>query len=807
MLLMCAALLVLTPSVGLEVPTGRHVTALVGSNVILECPLNFPNDEHVPYVIEWKKQHLRSPLYIWYDGYPPHVADSYRGRVSRVSVRSREHGLASLNVTNVTEPDGGWYECIVHFLNQSPAVLGNATWVHLDVHAAPRLVRTPARDVFVNIGDSLTLTCQARGTPQPVISWLKEGKPVRKSDTISLERAGSELRMTKIAAEDIGDYACVAANAVGDVQWKSKIIMAGGAEIEKGPSNDTKLAGEQAVLQCRTRARPDNVTVHWLRDGVDVTRLAELRGRLKLADNGSLVLAALQPDDHGRYTCQASNGIGTAQRASAYLTVHFPADVPYTPAVQHLTAGSPGVIRCHIRSSPPFQFVTWYHNRRSLEPKHTPGVSVLKNGSLLIEKVTTDHRGTYRCQPYNLHGTGGDSGEMRVEVRERPRFLVRPRNLYQRRLQDTVQMPCVVEGTPAPEVTWRRHDNQSLPSDRISLSQGNITIRLLQKSDFGYYECVARNSAATIVTSTQLVTEGATSQAPHNISTNVSSSAITVRWLPGYSGERLFDQRHSVWYREEGASNWNTYEIKAGDDVTDQVTIYHLPSGTVYELMVAAKNELGDSLFSEQVSVRTLTTDEMAGVDAGADTAASRKEALDGDGPLPGAPVDLNVTESHGGGFLVSWKPPVESTHVPVLHYEVHMKVADGKWTNQGDRKITKTKYIVRQLHGGRKYYFKVLAFSAAGSTASEELMYEVPEHVQQKAITAALVGGLLLLIVSIILSICTVKICNKRKRRQQEKEYNMVACRVTESHSVVNSPAPVPRALERRGTISLDHY
>ena len=45
---------------GLEVPTGRHVTALVGSNVILECPLKFPNDEHVPYVIEWKKQVRRA---------------------------------------------------------------------------------------------------------------------------------------------------------------------------------------------------------------------------------------------------------------------------------------------------------------------------------------------------------------------------------------------------------------------------------------------------------------------------------------------------------------------------------------------------------------------------------------------------------------------------------------------------------------------------------------------------------------------------------------------------------------------------
>ena len=89
-----------------------------------------------------------------------------------------------------------------------------------------------------------------------------------------------------------------------------------------GPRNQTRKAGEQAVLECHTRARPDNVTVQWLRDGVEVTRLAELRGRLKQADNGSLVLNGLHRDDQGRYTCQASNGIGTAQRASAFLQVH-----------------------------------------------------------------------------------------------------------------------------------------------------------------------------------------------------------------------------------------------------------------------------------------------------------------------------------------------------------------------------------------------------------------------------------------------------------------------------------------------------
>ena len=40
--------------------------------------------------------------------------------------------------------------------------------------------------------------------------------------------------------------------------------------------------------------------------------------------------------------------------------------------------------------------------------------------------------------------------------------------------------------------------------------------------------------------------------------------------------------------------------------------------------------------------------------------------------------------------------------------------------------------------------------------------------------VTAALVGGMLLCIVAIILSVCTVKICNKRKRKKQEKGKNI---------------------------------
>ena len=48
-----------------------------------------------------------------------------------------------------------------------------------------------------------------------------------------------------------------------------------------------------------------------------------------------------------------------------------------------------------------------------------------------------------------------------------------------------------------------------------------------------------------------------------------------------------------------------------------------------------------------------------------------------------------------------------------------------------------------------------------------------MPENVKRRAITAGLIGGVLFFIVAIIVSVCTVKICNRRKRRKQEQGTN----------------------------------
>uniref|UniRef100_A0A1A9UMW9 Ig-like domain-containing protein n=1 Tax=Glossina austeni TaxID=7395 RepID=A0A1A9UMW9_GLOAU len=170
------------------------------------------------------------PIYIWYESYPEHIEEGYKGRVSRVSPDS-PFGSASLNLTNIKESDQGWYECKVVFLNRDPKQHKNGTWFHLDVHAPPRFSVTPEDIIYVNLGDSIILNCQADGTPTPEILWYKDANPVDPSPTVGIFNDGTELRISTIRHEDIGEYTCIARNGEGQVSHTARVIIAGGAVI------------------------------------------------------------------------------------------------------------------------------------------------------------------------------------------------------------------------------------------------------------------------------------------------------------------------------------------------------------------------------------------------------------------------------------------------------------------------------------------------------------------------------------------------------------------------------------------------
>ena len=73
-------------------------------------------------------------------------------------------------------------------------------------------------------------------------------------------------------------------------------------------------------------------------------------------------------------------------------------------------------------------------------------------------------------------------------------------------------------------------------------------------------------------------------------------------------------------------------------------------------------------------------------------------------------------------------------------------------------------------MGAAKAYLFRVLSHSHTSYSVSEELKYALPDDLKQRAVVAGLIGGLLFFIVAIVLSVCTVKICNKRRRRKHDR-------------------------------------
>ncbi|XP_068973201.1 protein turtle isoform X15 [Bombus flavifrons] len=786
-----------------------HITAILGESVVFNCHVEFPGEHPVPYVLQWEKKvgdtGQEIPIYIWYESYPTHSGEGYEGRVSRVSPNS-PYGVASLNLTDIRESDQGWYECKVVFLNRSPNSHKNGTWFHLDVHvprvsredkndwfvfvAPPKFSITPEEMIYVNVGDAIILNCQAEGTPTPEILWYKDANPVEPSTTIGIFNDGTELRISTIKNEDIGDYTCIARNGEGQISHTARVIIAGGAVITVPPTNQTKLEGEKVQFSCEAKALPGNVTVRWFREGAPVTELSALDTRVSIKPDGSLVINPVSADDSGQYLCEVTNGIGDPQSASAYLNVEYPAKVTFTPTVQYLPFRLAGVVQCYIKANPTLQYVTWTKDKRLLEPYQTKDIVVMNNGSLLFTRVNENHQGRYTCTPYNAQGTQGSSGPMEVLVRNPPVFTLEPEPIYQKKVGETVEMHCdaqEAEGTQKPTIQWHRRDGASIQRNRAKIVGGNLTIESLRRADFGFYQCVASNEVATISASTQLIVEGTQPHAPYNVSGTATEFAVSLTWLPGYSGGPDYKQDYTIWYRESGTSEWKTIPVTPSGSTT--VTINSLTPGTLYEFQVIGKNALGDGMLSKLITIRTLDILDHNTLILPTDSTGNPvfPPIMRPKGPKPGPPKNLTVTEV-SNGFLISWEAPVERNHL-IQYYTIKYKT-DGPWKtlNKGQIRPEETSYLVKNLVGGRTYYFQVFANSATNYGASEQVKFPVPARVKHKAITAGVVGGILFFIVAIILSICAVKICNKRKRRKQEKEllsaYSMVACRVTDARN-----------------------
>jgi len=79
------------------------------------------------HIMTWRKQGHEVPIFIQFNGYPPHVDESYQGRIRLVE-------MTAIEISDLRAQDEGWYECSVVRLEGTDERSVNGSWIYLTIN-------------------------------------------------------------------------------------------------------------------------------------------------------------------------------------------------------------------------------------------------------------------------------------------------------------------------------------------------------------------------------------------------------------------------------------------------------------------------------------------------------------------------------------------------------------------------------------------------------------------------------------------------------------------------------------------------
>ncbi|GAB1598970.1 uncharacterized protein LOC106876426 isoform X4 [Argonauta hians] len=752
-------------------------SASLGGQQVLNCHVSLPEGKKKPHVIQWNKAGVDLPVYVRYYNYPPQINNRFKDRLKII------HGM-SLEISHIRTQDEGWYECKVIFLD-TEKLTGNGTWVYLKVNIPPRIVACSPKSLHHQQGETVELFCNASGSPEPALIWNKDSKPLQASSRIQID--GYKVIIRNVQRSDAGVYMGTFSNTVGSVSQLINLVVEallfvlcnskyalfkGAAYILTPPENMTAIEGQRIKFQCGAMAYPNNITYNWFKDSENIKFLPDYGKRVNAFKDGSLVITSVIKSDMGWYTCHPTNGIGEDPKASAYLNVTYLPKMLKMLNRIYWALGHQQSLVCNVDANPPIIKTQWTKNGRTMQ-FNNDRLQLLPNGTVVVSRVQNSDAGSYSCQATSSLGRGPSSLLVQVMVRDPPYFTIRPKPIYQSVAGKSVTIPCDAEGTPKPDITWRKVVGEIDWDRRATQNKGNLTIYNLEKMDHGDYECIATNQITSIVIGTKLIIEKTTPHAPYNVTVTTSLFTAKVQWMPAYDGG--LEQNYVIWFRNSGLikSNWQTIGVPPGDKTT--FIIYSLEADSDYEFMVLSRNSLGRGLFSERVQARTL------GYHTGLPTSLPTKPngatyippVVRPIGPRPKPPLNVTV-DILRGAVNISWFAPPKS-NVSIFYYVVEY-CNDTMWHRVEEVVLTpKSWYLIHDLIPGT-YKFRVFSFSLLSYSQPQESEEVVVPEVSALPVPAigGIVGGLAFLLIAVILAIIAV-IISKRKQKKKAKKYGNV--------------------------------
>ncbi|XP_072155743.1 nephrin [Bemisia tabaci] len=475
--------------------------------------------------------------------------------------------------------------------------------VKLSVYFPPEHVLIKVEPDNLRSDTKATLTCDGSSSNPPAeLSWWLDNTLVQSGVTKSTKPlrlyggATSSIQLTLNVTSDMDgkEFTCQATNtalqrsvhALIKLKVLYKPVF---TELEGG--DQMGIEGEPLLIALHARGRPSSISYVWTKNKATL--------KSKYVDGPVLNITKLRRSDTGLYTVTSTNSEGSTS-LTFNISVQYPANITAVSENIMVSPGEEAELWCKVDGNPlSMDNIVWrksgFNKERSVEAFNN------NTSFLTVRNISVQDMGAFECVANN--GFGNDSSRaVFLVVKHKPEMDVRPSLAKSAaNVGNTAKLICRGSGAPKLSFHWTK-DKTKLPvnttgkyaSEFIKVNEVTyesiLSVRNVDASDYGQYDCIARNELGTASTSIQLSVMSVPDP-PYNFSVvNITYNSIALSWKPGFNGGQ------PAWYKIsfQSSSTDQLHYIETSKDTTETV-IPGLELGTQYVFKILAKNDLGES--------------------------------------------------------------------------------------------------------------------------------------------------------------------------------------------------------------------
>uniref|UniRef100_A0ACB8EYJ4 Neural cell adhesion molecule 1 n=1 Tax=Sphaerodactylus townsendi TaxID=933632 RepID=A0ACB8EYJ4_9SAUR len=503
---------------------------------------------------------------------PPTVMWKHLGRdvVLKKDVRFVVLANNFLQIRGIKKTDEGMYRCEGRILTRGEVDFRE---IRVIVNVPPTVhTRQSTVNATANLGQSVTLVCEADGFPEPTISWTKDGESIEQGEDdekYGFSYDGSELTIRRVEKNDEAEYICIAENKAGEHDATIHLKVFAKPKITYVENKTAMELEDQITLTCEASGDPIP-SITWR------TSTRNISNEEKLLASQRACASNKEEDEELRSNCMHE------KRFSSFV------DSARETRGEEQESHKEEVVCLHWEVCP-----------SSLHQKTQDGRIVVRSharvSSLTLKDIQYTDAGEYICIASNT--IGQDSQAMYLEVQYAPK-LQGPVAVYTWE-GNQVNITCEVFAYPSAVISWFR-DGQLLPSSNYSNiriyntpTASYLEVTPDSENDFGNYNCTAVNRIGQ-ESSEFILVQADTPSAPSIDRVEPYSSTAQIEFDEPEATGGVPILRYRAEWKALGEEDWHgkVYDAKEAN-MEGIITVVGLKPETTYAIRLSAVNGKG----------------------------------------------------------------------------------------------------------------------------------------------------------------------------------------------------------------------